>query len=138
MTTPPLHLDLGDLPGLVPPLEAPGAVPAQEAAPYEIGVVYQKGGRYHLAVSERTLVTFKNGRVREVRPHTPYEPVRSMSVEELCRAWGIDARRLDELMARYVTPTTARTRPRGSSRRERAAAELAWMVLRTRRIAAAG
>jgi hypothetical protein len=138
MTLPPMLLDFEDVPGITPTVEAPRLLPApRERAKLEIGVVYRKGARYYLAVSERTLITFRGDQVHEVRPHTSYDPVRSLSVDELCRSWGIDTRRLDEVVGGYVAPASVRTRPRGE-RRERGAAELVWLLLRRRRIAVAG
>jgi len=108
-------------------------------ASFEVGVVYRKGSRHFLAVSESTLITFKNGRVHEVKPYARYEVVRSISVEELCSRWGISLDGLDEVTSKYLAPSAEgiKPRPRGS-RRRRAADEWAWRDLRTIRIAKAG
>ena len=37
----------------------------EESGVYEIGVVYRKGNRCFLAVTNRTLITFKDGEVQE-------------------------------------------------------------------------
>jgi hypothetical protein len=105
---------------------------------FEIGVVYKKNSRYHLAVSDRTLITFtKTGKVQEVKPYAKYEVVRSISVEELCSLWGITLDQLDKATAKYLAPSTEglKTRPRGS-RRQRVADEFAWKSLRLIRLAA--
>ena len=106
---------------------------------YEIGVVYRKQGRHFLAVAPRTLISFdKDGRKHEVRPTgTRYEAVRTISVEDLCRGWGISLSELDEVTTSYLAPPpeTLKTRPRGS-RRNRVADEFAWRSLRLIRLAA--
>jgi hypothetical protein len=120
---------------------APAApAPLKKKAPatlFEIGVVYRKNSRYYLAVSERTLITFKNGEVQEIRPYARYDVVRSISVEELCQKWGISLDHLDGVTAKYLAPSAegVKPRPRGS-RRQRAADELAWRCLRTIRLLA--
>lgn len=112
---------------------------AKQAAVFEIGVVYRKNSKFFLAVTNRTLITFKNGELQEVRPHAKYEVVRSISCEELCQRWGITLRELDTITAGYLAPSTEglKTRPRGS-RRRRAADEMAWRKLRLVRLAWAG
>ncbi|RMG07919.1 MAG: hypothetical protein D6731_22780 [Planctomycetota bacterium] len=104
---------------------------------FEIGVVYKKGSRYGLAVSESTLLTFRDGEPQEFRPQAKYDVVRSISVETLCALWGIDLATLDEHTAKYLAPTDlpVRTRPRGSRRRA-AAEELAWRDFRMVRLRA--
>jgi hypothetical protein len=125
---------------------APASAPAAAAtAPrkktpatlFEIGVVYRKNSRYYLAVSERTLITFKNGTLQEIRPYARYDVVRSISVEELCQRWSITLDCLDEATARYLAPSAegVKPRPRGS-RRQRAVDEMAWRSLRTIRLLA--
>jgi hypothetical protein len=103
---------------------------------FEIGVVYRKGSRLYLAVSERDLITFRRGRLVEVKPYQKYEVVRAISVEELCSRWGITIERLDMETARFLAPSPAgiKPRPRGS-RRQRVADEFAWKTLRLIRIA---
>ncbi|MBL4844505.1 MAG: hypothetical protein JKY65_03170 [Planctomycetes bacterium] len=102
---------------------------------FEIGVVYRKGTRHFLAVTNKILISFKNSEVFEVRPNHRYESVRSISVEELCKRWGIALRGLDKITSSYLSPpiATLKTRPRGS-RRRRAADEDAWRQLRTIRV----
>ena len=51
---------------------------------FEIGIVYKKESRLYIAVNSSTLVNAKNCLVTEVRPHTKYKVVRSISVENLC------------------------------------------------------
>lgn len=104
---------------------------------YEIGVVYRKSGKLYLAVTEKTLISFKDGEMQEVRPQARYEMVRSISCEDLVARWGITLDRLDEVTAAYLAPATEglKTRPRGS-RRQRAADEMAWRDLRTIRLLA--
>ena len=104
---------------------------------YEIGVVYKKGNRHCLAVAGKTLITFKGGQIQEVRPQAKYEVVRSISVEALCKIWGITLDELDKGTAAYLSPSTEgiKPRPRGS-RRRRAADEHAWRNLRLIRLQA--
>lgn len=103
---------------------------------FEIGVVYRKNGRLYLAVSERDLITFKNGRVVEVKPYNKYEVVRSISVDELCKRWGITIEQLDRETAKFLAPSPEgiKPRPRGS-RRQRVADEYAWKTLRLIKVA---
>jgi len=106
---------------------------------FEIGVVYRKNGRFFLAVSNKVLMTFKDGQPSEVRPYHRYDSVRGVSVEDLCRQWGIKLSDLDAATSKYLAPSEEglKTRPRGS-RRKRAADEHAWRALRTIRVSFAG
>lgn len=137
---PPLLLDLADVPGVTGPApdqpkDKTTKLPRQPL--FEIGVVYRKGTRMFLAVSDRTLITLDRGEVQEIRPTTRYDAVRSISVQELCGLWGITLDRLDETVMQYLAPSQERvkTRPRGS-RRQRAADELKWRSRRTVRLLA--
>lgn len=106
--------------------------------PYEIGVVYRKGGRLFLAMSEKTLITFKDGAMIEVKPVARYDAVRSISVDELCGRWGITLEQLDDVTMRYLMSAAAEARPRPrGSRRQRVADEFAWKSLRLIRISRA-
>jgi hypothetical protein len=127
----------GDMVTRLPQVAPPPTKKKAPATLFEIGVVYRKNSRYYLAVSERTLITFKNGEVQEIRPYARYDVVRSISVEELCGKWTITLDHLDEVTARYLAPSAegVKPRPRGS-RRQRAADELAWRCLRTIRLLA--
>lgn len=71
---------------------------------YEVGMTYSKNNKYYLAISDRTLVTCKDGEFQEINPYSKYDPIRSLSVENLCKIWGIEISRLDELSRRYFTP----------------------------------
>jgi len=104
---------------------------------FEIGVVYKKSGRHYLAVTDKVLISFKNGDMQEVRPQARYDVVRSISVDELCSNWGINLDRLDEATSQYLAPPeeNLKTRPRGS-RRQRAADEEAWKSMRITRLVA--
>lgn len=106
---------------------------------YEIGVVYRKGGRLFLAMSERTLITFdKDGELVEVKPVARYDAVRTISVEDLCGRWGITLDHLDEVTQRYLMAQAAEARPRPrGSRRQRVADEFAWKTMRLIRISRA-
>ena len=103
---------------------------------FEIGVVYRKNSRLYLAVSERNLITFRNGRVMEVKPYARYEVVRSISVDDLCKRWGITIEHLDKSTSHYLAPSPEgiKPRPRGS-RRQRIADEFAWKQLRLIKVA---
>lgn len=102
---------------------------------FEIGVVYRKHNKHYLAVTNRILLSFKDGAPVEVKPNQRYDSVRSISVDELCRDWGITLKDLDEVTKAYLVMPAAvlKTRPRGS-RKRRAADEDAWRALRTIRI----
>ena len=110
--------------------------PTTNGPMFEIGVVYRKNSRLYLAVSERNLITFRNGRAIEVKPYARYEVVRSISVDELCKRWGITIDHLDKSTAQYLAPSPEgiKPRPRGS-RRQRVADEFAWKSLRLIKIA---
>jgi hypothetical protein len=71
---------------------------------YEVGMTYTKSGKFFLAVDSRTLVTFRDGDFIEINPYSRYEPARSLSVESLCRHWGVKIERLDEVSRQYFTP----------------------------------
>lgn len=103
---------------------------------YEVGVVYRKNTRMFLAVSDRTLITWRDGEIQEVRPYAKYDAVRSISVEELCKRWGVDLDHLDTITSKYLAPELEgiHPRPRGS-RRRRAVDENAWRNLRMIRMA---
>ena len=103
---------------------------------FEIGVVYRKNSRLYLAVSERNLITFRSGRMLEVKPYAKYEVVRSIPVDELCARWGITIEHLDKSTAHYLAPSPEgiKPRPRGS-RRQRIADEFAWKSLRLIKVA---
>lgn len=105
---------------------------------YEIGVVYRKGSRLFLAMSERTLITFKDGELVEIKPAARYDAVRSISVEDLCGRWGITLDDLDQITSRYLMAAAAEARPRPrGSRRQRVADEFAWKTMRMIRISRA-
>lgn len=103
---------------------------------FEVGVIYRKNSRYYLAVSEGLLVTFKDGRVQEVRPYARYDVVRAISVDELCEKWSITLDDLDQVTLRYLAPSPSGVKPapRGS-RRNRQAEEDAWKLIRSGRLA---
>lgn len=137
---PPLLLDLGEVPGVTGPApEQPKSKTTKLSRQplFEIGVVYRKGSRMFLAVSDRMLITLDRGELQELRPTTRYDAVRSISVQELCGVWKITLERLDETVLQYLAPSQecVKTRPRGS-RRQRAADELKWRARRTVRLLA--
>jgi len=103
---------------------------------FEIGVVYKKNSRLYLAVTDRVLITMKNGLVDSVRPYGKYDPVRQISVDGLCEQWDISARRLDEETLRFLQPSPEgiKPRPRGS-RNSRSTEEHLWRERRTIRLA---
>lgn len=102
---------------------------------FEVGIVYQRNCRYYLSVTPSTLVTFKNGKIVEVRPYSAYAPVRTISVDELCQRWEITLDRLDEMTAQYlpVPQGSVKPAPRGS-RRDRKNDEAVWRDLRSGRV----
>jgi hypothetical protein len=116
--------------------KGPETTPETQGALFEIGVVYRKNSKLYLAVSERNLITFKSGRLLEVKPYNRYEVVRSISVDELCKRWGITIEHLDRSTQQYLAPSPEgiKPRPRGS-RRQRVADEFAWKSLRMIKIA---
>ena len=107
---------------------------------FEIGVAYRSTNhRLWLAVGERELIRIRPGphgttATEECRPYKAdcYDVVRGISVEELCKRWGVAIEDLDRETARRFTPSPAgiKPRPRGS-RKQRAEVEEAWRELRT-------
>ena len=71
---------------------------------FEIGEVYEKNGRFFLAVSPTTVVTYIKGEFKEITPYSRYEPYRGFGVQNLARKWGIEVSALDELSTKYFTP----------------------------------
>lgn len=71
---------------------------------FEIGEVYEKNGRFFLAVSPTTVVTCINGEFKEINPYSRYEPYRGFGVSKLAEKWGIEVSALDELSKKYFTP----------------------------------
>jgi len=69
---------------------------------FEIGMVYRKNSRLHLAVNHHMLITVERGKFKTVKPHVKYEPIRHISVEELCKRWRIDIDTLDALSEHYL------------------------------------
>ena len=123
---------------------------------FEIGVVYHKDSRFYIAVDGSTLVSCKGGKVVKKKtvtkkrltckskggkvvkrsPTTPYNVLRSISVESLCERWGITLDQFDAMMADHLSPSTEniKPRPRGT-RRCKDADDLYWRRYRTGRIA---
>ena len=103
---------------------------------YEIGVVYKKNSRFYLAVSDRQLISFKDGRALEVRPYLKYEVLRQITVNHLCDRWGIEIDQLDAVTRPYFSPAEEgiKPRPRGT-RQTRAMEDHRWRTHRTIRLA---
>ena len=102
---------------------------------FEVGLVYKKNGRFHIAVDSGTLISCRNGRTIEVRPTAKCEVVRSVSVEEISEQWKVTLREFDKLIGEFLSPPPgAKTRPRGS-RRSSQNEEDYWKRARTGRIA---
>lgn len=110
-----------------------------EPEDFEIGLVYQRGKRYFIAVDDKVIVGCRDGRTFKIRPTTTYRLVRSISVEKLCEHWGVELERFDELMAEYLHPRKdlVKTRPRGS-KRVAASEDEYWRRQRTGRITRPG
>lgn len=103
---------------------------------FEIGVVYKKNSRLYLAVTERELISFKHGKLVEVRPYVRYNALRNVTVNDLCKRWKVSSERLDQATRAYLTPDTEdlKTRPRGT-RMQRQYEDIAWRIHRTIRLA---
>ncbi len=71
---------------------------------FEIGMVYRKNSRLHLAVDHHTLITVQRGKFSEVRPYVKYEAIRNISVDELCQRWKVAVDQLDVATSRYLSP----------------------------------
>jgi hypothetical protein len=72
---------------------------------FEIGFVYRRKDKFFLAVTENVLLTVQAGEFREYRPSARFEVVRNISVERLCRSWGVTSDELDRATAKYLTPS---------------------------------
>lgn len=106
---------------------------------FEVGVVYRKNSRYYLAVSDRELIAFHQGRLVEVRPYFKYDAVRGVPVEELCKRWGVSSSDLDEVTRSYFAPSPDGIKPvPGLSRRKRSVEDEVWRRRRTISLARAG
>jgi hypothetical protein len=103
---------------------------------FEIGLIYKKSGRLHIAVDPDTLVSCKNGKASKIKPTSKYEVVRSISVEALTESWGITLDAFDKLVGAYLGPPEGcvKARPRGT-RRTTQTEEDYWKRSRTGRIA---
>jgi len=75
---------------------------------YEIGVTYLKASKVYLAVSDVMLVTWKDGKLKEIVPYSKYGTARDVSTIELCNRWGIGLETLDEATKVYFTPNVCR------------------------------
>lgn len=87
---------------------------------YEIGIVHvDKHGHRWLAVTNKTLISFKKGKRIKVTPSIKYIPERNISVDELISLWGISLERLDEATVEFMSPPVNRTRPSGPRKRQK-------------------
>lgn len=79
---------------------------------FEIGMVYRKNSRLHLAVSHHLLFTVERGKFKTIKPYVKYEPLRHITVEELCQRWKIDTKTLDAISEHFLKrpPTDPRRR----------------------------
>lgn len=71
---------------------------------FEIGMVYRKNSRLHLAVDHHTLITVHRGKFQEVKPYVKYEAIRNISVDELCIRWRVGVEALDTATKAYLAP----------------------------------
>lgn len=115
---------------------------------FEIGVAYRgSDSRLWLAVGETSLASFADGvRVtRAVRERDAYEAARGVSVEGLCRRWGVAVEVIDAALAGEFLPSAtgrnATRRHRGKrtpgeplSRKGTVAEVEAWREIRMHRI----
>lgn len=96
---------------------------------FEIGLVFRRktftgqklrkneSGLF-LAVKGDTLVKVTPERVRTWKPRNDleFQPCRDITVQELCSQWKISLERLDDEMAKFLTPVVTRCRPRANRR----------------------
>lgn len=104
-------------------------------AKHEIGLVYRRNEKFFIAVNETTLVNGEKGLVSEIRPHSKYDLVRNITVEELCEAWDVSLDQFDVLMQGYLSPADVeiKARPRGSRKNKKVDDDY-WRRHRTGRI----
>ncbi len=83
------------------------------AAPFEIGVAYQRGHLLFLAVDHPLLIFYRGGGWEELRPRSGgFEAARMWSVEAICDEWGIGVCEFDKRTRRYFVARSERTRHR--------------------------
>lgn len=113
--------------------------PQRKTPHWEIGVIYRNKQtcRLFLAVSEKLLLTIKNGEGVVVRPYAPesYSQVRSIAVEELALRWKVTIQQMDEIVSQHLKVVTSkvRTAPRGSTKSLRLAQDKKDQEWRDRR-----
>lgn len=81
----------------------------------DIGVVYRRGQRLLLALGKRLLVGSQDGELSTYRPRRTDRTAKGITVEALCRSWGVEVSKLDALAREHMPrpePRRRRTRPR--------------------------
>src|SRR5271156_5284714 len=79
---------------------------------FEIGNLYSKREKekktYYIAISHRTLVTWKNGKFGQyTTKKNGYISENNISVGELCEFWNIKLRAFDDYMVTHFQPDEA-------------------------------
>ena len=85
---------------------------------FEVGNVYLKASKskvYYMAISKKTLVTYKNGHFGKFTTKKEGHTSIGISVAELCNRWKIKSEELDTYMSEHFQPDeSARVRARKS------------------------
>jgi len=78
------------------------------ASTFDIGNVYSEASgnskTYYVAVSETTLVTYRNGTFGTYTTRRKHHSLEHISVKKLCKTWRISVDYLDHQMSRYFSP----------------------------------
>lgn len=96
----------------------------------ECGVVYEKRDQLFLAVSNRILISFQQGKWVELRPIVKYRALRDVSVRDLCQHWKVKLEDLDAVTKQYFNPTDSRERQE-RGRKARVWSDGNWRMFRT-------
>ena len=100
----------------------------------DVGVVYQRGERFLLAIGRRLLVGGAEGELNTTRPRANDRTVKSVSVKQLCRRWGVRLEELDALTREHMPRPEPERRAGRPPRRPQAEREHLWCALRTHRL----
>ena len=72
---------------------------------YEIGNVYERLGKYFIAIDSRKLLTRNTRQKFEiVQTKTPVAHVNDISVEDLCEVWGVKLKHFDKVISKFFQP----------------------------------
>lgn len=100
----------------------------------DVGVVYRRGERFLLAIGRRLLVGGSEGELRTTQPRASDRSVKSVSVKQLCRRWGVGLADFDALTREHMPRPEPERRVGRAPRRPQAEREHLWSAIRTHRL----